>query len=424
VRAVLKILGVEFTAGVPTLAVTCDTRPRLLVNLDFVSKHCRTDAEVKALICHEFLHVLLRHTDRLVPVTAADHLALDAVINAIIHRTFGTAGSAMMSRYYAGARSPYCLLRPPTGSEWDTVRTRRVREAWFGLYDGRLVADDIRDLARDLLVDSGRDNGAWLGNHGDVAPVRGDLAPPGHPSLAEETLRAALDTALQSMNGSGVFRSPFGRGVGAAAYRCDVQPADAGVERWRRETYEVLRRHLLPDPTSAAREAIPRDFVLPVLSPADRRAALRALWSPFLPNALWDGAAVERAKSAQVYLDVSGSMSAEMPLIVALLGRLARHVRRPFWAFSTAVAPARIEAGRLVADTTGGTSMTCVLAHVARTRPEAAVVITDGYIEPLEPAAVAGAAATRLHVLVTRDGSPELVRRAGLSYTQLGRLPQ
>ena len=74
IRAVLRILGVEFTTGVPTLAVTCEERPRLLVNLEFVGEHCRADAEVKALLCHEFLHVLLRHTEERKPFTRARHL--------------------------------------------------------------------------------------------------------------------------------------------------------------------------------------------------------------------------------------------------------------------------------------------------------------------------------------------------------------
>ena len=62
IRAVLKIIDTEFTCNVPTLAVTCEDRPRLLVNLKFVQQHCTTDDHVKAVICHEFLHVLLRHT--------------------------------------------------------------------------------------------------------------------------------------------------------------------------------------------------------------------------------------------------------------------------------------------------------------------------------------------------------------------------
>jgi predicted metal-dependent peptidase len=122
IRAVLKVLHVEFTDEVPTLAVTCEDRPRLLVNLGFVREHCRTEAHVKAVICHEFLHVLLRHTERFTTLTPAEHLALDAVINAIIHRTLGPDYSGMMSRYYAEARGIARLLRPPTVEEQEPNR--------------------------------------------------------------------------------------------------------------------------------------------------------------------------------------------------------------------------------------------------------------------------------------------------------------
>jgi Zn-dependent protease with chaperone function len=429
IRAVLKVLRVEFTDTVPTLAVTCDERPRLLVNLAFVREHCRTEAHVKAVICHEFLHVLLRHTERLTTLTPPEHLALDAVINAIIHRSLGPEYSGMMSRYYADGRGVARLLRPPTDDEqartnrilFGSLRARaeekRVVTAWKGLYDGQLVADDIRDLARDLVKCDDRTVVLLLGDHDRLAGGTSEAATLAGP------LADALDTALKAMNGSGVFRSPKGRGVGVEAYRSEVRAADTAVGRWRRETYAVLRRHLLPDPRSIAREPSPRSFTLPVLSPGDRRAALRSLWSPFLPAAHWETEHTARAGSAHVYLDVSGSMNAEMPLIVALLGRLASYIRRPFWAFSNVVAPARIEQGRLIAATTGGTSMGCVLEHVARTRPRAAIVVTDGYIEPLTPAQVAAAAGTRLHVIVTRDGNAALLRRAGLPYTQLSRLP-
>ena len=429
IRAVLKVLCVEFTDTVPTLAVTCETRPRLLVNLAFVRAHCRTEAHVKAVICHEFLHVLLRHTERLTELTRPEHLAVDAVINAIIHRSLGPEFSGMMSRYYAGERGVARLLRPPTDDEQRRtnlvfcrrLRTRpeetRVLSAWAGLYGGRLVADDIRDLARDLVEPHDRPIAPLLGNHDNLP--RGTAL----PATLTGPLADALDTALKSMNGSDVFRSPKERGVGAEAYRNEVRAAETAVDRWRRETFAVLRRHLLPDPQSIAREPSVRSFALPVLSPGDRRAALRSLWSPFLPDARWETEHTARTGSAHVYLDVSGSMNAEMPLIVALLGRLTPYIRRPFWAFSNVVAPARIEQGRLIADTTGGTSMRCVLDHVARTKPRAAIVVTDGYIEAVSPTQVAATAGTRLHVIITRDGSDTLLRRAGLPYTQLSRLP-
>jgi hypothetical protein len=415
---VLKVLCVDFTEEVPTLAVTLEARPRMLVNLAFVAAHCATEAEVKAVICHEFLHVLLRHTERFARLAPAEHIALDAVINAIIHRQLGPEYSDMMARYYANATGVDRLLRRPGSNEyWQQPRDDRVHVAWRGLYGGSLVADDIADVARDLERDNAAVLERLLGGHGDEQGAVGSGQP--LPPALEE----ALDRVMKAMNGDGIWRSPHGRGVGAGAYTNAVVAVDVNLQKWRRETYAVLRRHLVPDPKATQREPEAYQFGLPVLSPGDRRASLRALWSPFLPEAVWHSERPGLAASAQVYLDVSGSMNAEMPLIVALLGRLSKHIRRPFWAFSDVVAPARIQDGRLVADTTGGTSMRCVLKHLAKTQPEAAVVVTDGYIERLSRADVEAVRRVRLHAVITRNGNPALLRAAGIPYTQLSRIP-
>ncbi|HIK98173.1 MAG TPA: hypothetical protein EYG13_01350 [Dehalococcoidia bacterium] len=417
VRAVLKVLQVEFTETVPTLAVTCETRPRLLVNLAFLRRHCRTDQHVKAVICHEFLHVLLRHTERIAAFSPAEHVAFDAVINAIIHRELGDDYSEFMSRYYAKEKGVRRLLRPPTHTERtpDFGSRSPLMRAWVSLYNGLLIADDIADLARDVLdVKTVPSTGTVLIGGHDQTEFVGELP---------EVLQEALDQALKSMNGSGIWRSPNGRGVGANAYRAAIPGVSEGLQRWRRETLEVLRRHLLPDPKAVRRDTRPLHFTVPVLSPGDRRATLRALWSPLLPEALWSTEQRLRSGTAQVYLDVSGSMNAEMPLIIGLLARLGSFIRKPLWAFSDVVAKAKIVNGRLLADTTGGTSMACVLEHIAETRPAAAVVVTDGYIETLSPGLLTGVRGTRLHVIVTRDGSPAMLHQAGISYSQLSRLP-
>jgi len=417
VRAVLKVLQVEFTETVPTLAVTCETRPRLLVNLAFLKKHCRTDQHVKAVICHEFLHVLLRHTERIAGFSPAEHVAFDAVINAIIHRELGDDYSEFMSRYYAKEKGVRRLLRPPTHTERtpDFGSRSPLMRAWVSLYNGLLIADDIADLARDILdVKTVPSTGTVLIGGHDHTEFVGELP---------EVLQEALDQALKSMNGCGIWRSPKERGVGANAYRAAIPGVSEGVQRWRRETLEVLRRHLVPDPKAVRHDTRPLHFTVPVLSPGDRRATLRALWSPLLPEALWSTEQRLRSGTAQVYLDVSGSMDAEMPLIIGLLARLGRFIHKPLWAFSNVVAKAEIVNGRLLADTTGGTSMACVLEHIAETRPAAAVVVTDGYIETLSPGLLAGVRGTRLHAIVTRDGSPAMLHQAGISYSQLSRLP-
>ncbi len=111
VRAVLKVLEIEFTSEVPTLAVTCTDAPVLKVNLGFVAKECAQEKHVKALIIHEFLHILLRHTMTRKPITPERHLATDAVINAIIHRQLGADYSGLMSHYYRDEEGIFVLHR-------------------------------------------------------------------------------------------------------------------------------------------------------------------------------------------------------------------------------------------------------------------------------------------------------------------------
>ena len=420
IRAVLRILAVEFTESVPTLAVTAEERPRLLINLGFVEQHCRTPEHVKAALCHEFLHVLLRHTSMHGPLTPARHLALDAVINAIIHRTLGEAYSSLMSTYYREAQGLMQLLRPMTQGEQARYWNRGLHgrglpswwQAWIGLYQGTVLADDIEQLAQELATHGGGgipapDTGVLLGNHALDEPL---------PDVLEQ----ALERARREMNGGGIWRNAV---PGANPYEILVNPKQAALAEWKAKTLAVLKRHLEPAPGSP-RTPVAVSARLPVLSTSDRRAFLRATWSPFLPEAQWAATATKPEGRAQVYLDVSGSMMSEMSLIVGLLGQLSWWIRRPFWAFSTDVAPARIEGGVLKAGTSGGTSLACVLEHVAATRPAAAVIVTDGYVERIPKARIAGLRPTRLHAIVTRDGDPTPLKAAGLSYSQLARLPK
>jgi hypothetical protein len=117
-------------------------------------------------------------------------------------------------------------------------------------------------------------------------------------------------------------------------------------------------------------------------------------------------------------------MSDELPLIIAVLARLAPIIKQPFWAFSTEVSPAIIKGRELQTRSTGGTSLTCVLAHIAEQRPTAAVIITDGFVETVDRRLLTAIRNTHLHVIVTRRGATHAVRAAGLRYTQLGEVPR
>jgi hypothetical protein len=229
---------------------------------------------------------------------------------------------------------------------------------------------------------------------------------------------------MREMTGAGIWRDQR-QGLGHSQALAELeQAAKDPVRQWEKSIIEILRRYVLPDPKARQMRSENRPVQLPVLSAGDRRAFVRSLWDPILPQACWDSATVRKGETAQVYLDVSGSMNIEMPALIALLARLSGHVRRPFWAFSDKVVPARIKEGKLVTSTSGGTSMACVLRHVIETRPLAAVVVTDGFIEALEPDLVrAASSAARLHAVIARHGSPAALKAAGIPYTQLQRYP-
>jgi hypothetical protein len=416
VRAVLRIIEVVFTPATPTLAVTCEDRPRLLVNLAFIERHCLTETHVKAVILHEFLHVLLRHTQNVGPLSGPRHIAFDAVINAIIFRTQGEEWGSFFSSYYRDAKGIAVLLRAPSPEELRRRTGKKLAGVWSALYAGQLVADDIEEIASDLRPLKGRgplsEPGSLIGNHDDLGgPI---------PKALEDALRRAM----REMNGSGVWRR---QPEGLAHHRTVAALRSAAanpVRQWEEATLRVLRRYIHPERSRARIGEVAVSSQLPVLSQGDRRAFLKSLWSPVLPSASWDLVEKRPMKTTQVYLDVSGSMTGEMPHLIALLGRLSKSIRRPLWAFSDVIAPARIERGELITDTTGGTSLGCVLRHVLETRPPAAVIVTDGYIEPLDGELVAAACAvTRLHAIVSRHGSPSLLEAAGLPYTQLQGLP-
>lgn len=415
VRPLLKILEVRFTDAVPTLAVTCEARPALAVNLGFVNRHCRTDCHVKALVCHELLHVTLNHTEKWQLATPMQNLALDAVINAVIHRTMGEAYSSLMAEYYAGRDFPLCLLRPPGARMVYGGKTPDC--AWGGLYLGFLVADDILEILDTLLQASWAGApflpGDLLGNHDAGVPAAGGA------------LEEAVREALREMDGSEIWRDAGSRGVGPGAFPgAFVSEETEAVEAWKRKTMAVLQACLTPDRHSRLREEAPLEYRLPLMHPRDKRAFLKSLWSPFLPDAAWETAARRPRGSANVYLDVSGSMRDEMPYLVALLNRLRAFIRTPFWAFSTVVGRAVIEHGELRAHSTGGTSINCVLEHISQDRPRASVIVTDGFVERVDGRLLAETRSTRIRVLVTRNGSPAELERAGIPCTQLERVPR
>lgn len=380
-RAVLSLCGVEFTKQVDSLSVSLGRRSLLRVNLDFLSRHCHTEKHVKAVLIHEFLHILLGHTLKFDKMTPALNVALDAVINAIIHRRLGGEYSSMMELYYSDARGLLRLLRPPTDTEeangdharWNKLPGDPLFELHEKIYSGEALAEDVLSTAKGFADESLAAALAGglilLGDHEHRPAQIEDL---------DEGTQRRLVQALAALDATGILRDHDK----LKPQLLSSTPIQRQVpSEWCRQTLPVLRRLLVPYAKSPLRVMQPRTHLAPVLNSSDRRGALRALWNPLVPDIIWHTEHPRAAGSVQIYLDVSGSMNAFLNAIVSLLANFSMHIRHPLWAFSTEVHPARIIRGELKTKTTGGTHLGCVFEHIRKTQPAKALVITDGYVE-------------------------------------------
>lgn len=420
---VLGIAEVCFTTEVPTLAVTLEDPPVLKVNLAFLREEAKTEEDIKAVLLHEFLHVILNHTEQYQEMPPRLNLALDAVINHIIHRLCGPEFSRFFRHYYKDAQGWSLLLVPLTPTEHGESRhgNRSLNALRCGLLEGKILVDDVLEVMKELARHLPGHNPLPAGRH-----FVGGHTPRPPVESVPEAVRKAIERTLRSMNGHGIFRSPKTLGYAAASYAAAFRGRNEKLERWERTAWQVLREFVTPDSRSTFREEIERGSLLPILNTSDRRAFLRSRWNPLVQDVLWKTAEQRPLGTCQVYLDVSGSMNAEMAALVGLLNRLKRCIRSPFWAFSTEVKPAVIENGILRAETSGGTAMNCVLAHARDTRPGRAVVITDGYIESCNRKLLRQLKHARqeLFALVSRDGSTQQLDRAGIPCCQLEPYPE
>lgn len=423
-RAVLSLCRVDFTNSVETLAVSLGQPSVLQVNLGFVRRHCQTEKQVKAVLIHEFLHILLGHTLKFKKMTPALNLALDAVINAIIHRRLGTEYSSMMANYYREAQGLLALLRPMEEGKrqranMDSINNRPgcdpLEQLHASLYNGTALADDVLSIANSLgkevlkLRLEGRPT--LLGDHN---------RDPSELEKLDAADERKLKQALVVLDAAGVFHDPNGTRP-QILRRAPVQKNVPAC--WRAKTSPVLRRLIVPDPRSRLTLPQTRTHLAPVLNASDRRGALRALWSPLIPEIAWDTVHPRPAGSVQVYLDVSGSMNSFLDALVALLAGFSSHIRKPLWAFSTQVHPARIVDGELQTSSTGGTMLGCVYQHIRQTRPRKALIVTDGFVEDSS----AGACPRELcsiEAIIPHDGYDTiLINQHKIPTTRLSKLP-
>lgn len=484
--ALLSLLDVEPSDIVETACVTTGERSRMLLNPDFVARHCRTDEHLAMLVLHELYHVVLGHT-RLYPrVTPAQNWAFDCLINAQLCRLFPQpAYTSFFAQLVGDADGPGRLLAPPAGWAHDLpeVRARLLRneavradpllgDAHWRLYDDDAITTEelYRVLAKiaetaiggqedeDTTGEGSSDEGTppdqpardcASGRHktGDDSsgtsfstgsgfgenPRRG-VRPPwtllgDHASDDADTLHPdALREVRDIIARWPMVERRSGRDQGRL-----IECTEVTLGRRRVEAVRVLRRALTlaADRAGAGLAHRPErttvDTILPFDTGRDRRAAIvRTLGGEPL---LCAGQAVAIAATpldrVRVYLDLSGSMDGVLPPLYAALAQVLDLVEPRVHGFSTRIGTlthAQLRQGVRLSD--GGTEIDAVTGHLLDGPARRAVIVTDGWVGriPEDHLRRLREKRVRLVAVVTAGGDPSFATDAGYPVIRLPEL--
>ncbi len=388
-----RLAGIVASRKVPTAAMECKHRPRLLLNPDFIAKHCKRDEHILLLVMHELWHVMMAHTALYPRVTPAQNIAFDAIINSSLSRRFRSPEyMGFFDALNPPDKFPHLLLRPPVG--WpnnpqypDNVGPTGTKRVLQQLYPTRPFLSHSRQVTfYEEILNLIREDMRQRGINPDGIPVLiGD-----HDGLDDED-KALVGEYIGDTIGDFTLL-PFGykkrgRGGYQRSYNSDVWDTSYEV---RRVFSSVLKKSIGTESgIYQRRKRTPiietsGTGVLP--NPRDRMMHARRLLGA--SEALWNQKYERKVRMLQprhrafVYFDVSGSMGRMIPYLLGLLTPYVAKDQAKLFQFSTIVEPLILKDLKTgLVTSTGGTSIVPVFDHlIEQTQVVSRVLIlTDGY---------------------------------------------
>lgn len=395
-----KLTGIKASRDIPSAAVECAYRPRMLLNPDFVAQYCQRDEHLFLLVMHELWHIILAHTRIYPRATMAHNIAFDAIINAALARQFpGAEYRGFFEVINAADQFPGCLLRPPEGwphnphypDDVGPAGTKRILQRLYpsnnvDRWTPPLYEEILNLLRRDALEKAARGE-AWIIQE----PVLlGDHRPNGqHGSAAdEEFLRDVLKRVVRSWPPP---PSILGQRAAGGSLNDWYSILGVSTEEARRAFARLLRRALGPYQGRQQRRRRAPFVAVTGMSvmPNARDRMVPARRSLGVQGLLWNQPGIVNVRvpdvpsKAHVYLDVSGSMANLLPHLLGLLLPYVARGQIEVFQFSTVVEPMPLDELRQAKlNTTRGTDINCVLNHLLEPRKPAikkALILTDGY---------------------------------------------
>lgn len=373
----LKLMDIRFVEEeTKTAAVTCASRPELLLNKAFVDAYCKSDEHLFMLVMHELYHIILGHTHLFKRHTDIDNIAFDAVINAILCRMFpGEEYVSFFTSINSDETFPGCILRP-IGNKTPLKYIPVLKNLYYtntGTYFE--VYECITNELEEMLK-NGQIKYVLLGNHED-----------NNDDMNNPLLKKMLDKVISKWPREMIVN---GRDLGGELEDKTIEFAKAERNAQNKMKRLLRKSGVIQGSVSKRKMSIQyvqEDATLVTPDYKDRTLLTKSIIyeQPLLYNSSLINSKVVRDSNVQslVYLDVSGSVVGDINHFAPLLLKPYKNKECLLFAFSTIVVPVSYQDFRKGKyKSTGGTSLNCVFEHYfslpKKKQTKKVLILTDG----------------------------------------------
>lgn len=417
----LSLLDIEPRTDIETAAITTGDQSVLQINMKFIEKHCQTDERFSMLILHEIMHLLLGHTRMYKRITPAQNIAFDAIINAHICRLFPQPEyTALFREFYSDTKLPEALLRPPDGWNDENPQWKLTGEAGE-LHKALYLSQDVTTSEILTIVEQ------------FVVQIEGVAFPfllGSHPTETTKNSKSWIDADTLKEMRNIVAKWPQeilkrGRDDGG-----DIEELNIQADYPRKRAIKVLRKALLslfdfssPHSVIQRIHSVNREALLPWRTTKDRKGIIMEPLSS-QPQLLWKGEILDKALSFSepptLYIDVSGSMWAVLPLLYGAFGRLKSFINPTICIFSTEVVQISLldlKKGKII--TTNGTNISCVTRDMIARNIKRALIVTDGFCEFVPEDDRKKLRTAQIATVITDEGDSAFAKQLGATIYRL-----
>lgn len=373
----LKLMDIRFAEEeTKSAAVTCTSRPELLLNKAFVDAYCKTDEHLFMLVMHELYHIILGHTHLFKRHTDIDNIAFDAVNNAILCRMFpGEEYVSFFTSINSDETFPGCILRP-IGNKTPLKYIPVLKNLYYtntGTYFE--VYECITNELEEMLK-NGQIKYVLLGNHED-----------NNDDTNNPLLKKLLDKVISKWPREMIVN---GRDLGGELEDKTIEFAKAERNAQNKMKRLLRKSGVIQGSVSKRKMSIQyvqEDATLVTPDFKDRTLLTKSIIyeQPLLYNSSLINSKVVRDSNIQslVYLDVSGSVVDDINHFAPLLLKPYKNKECLLFAFSTIVVPVSYQDFRKGKyKSTGGTSLNCIFEHYfslpKKKQTKKVLILTDG----------------------------------------------